>query len=98
MRPVGLIAPRPKEPKSAPELTHPNAEPVSAAMLLECEEGIPWADWQAAELNRLFQELGATGQPGRITAATVRHAEAGRELVDSVATTEQSMSRAEATD
>jgi hypothetical protein len=35
-------------------------------------EGIPWAEWKAAALNRLFQEQGATGKPGRITAATVR--------------------------
>jgi len=37
--------------------------------------GIPWAEWKAAALNRLFREQGATGQPGRITAATVRHRE-----------------------
>jgi hypothetical protein len=35
----------------------------------------PWAEWKAAALNRLFQEQGVTGQPGRITAATVRHGE-----------------------
>lgn len=34
-----------------------------------------WAEWKAAALNRLFQEQGATGKPGRITAATVRHGE-----------------------
>jgi hypothetical protein len=38
-------------------------------------KGIPWAEWKAAALNRLFQEQGATGTPGRITAATVRHGE-----------------------
>jgi hypothetical protein len=38
-------------------------------------KGIPWAEWKAAELNRLFREQGATGEPGRITAATVRHGE-----------------------
>jgi hypothetical protein len=37
--------------------------------------GIPWAEWKAATLNRLFQEQGITGQPGRITAATVRNGE-----------------------
>ncbi len=37
------------------------------------EVGIPWEEWQARTLNRLFQEQGVTGQPGRITAATVRH-------------------------
>jgi hypothetical protein len=35
--------------------------------------GMPWAEWKAVELNRLFQEQGASGQPGRITAATIRH-------------------------
>lgn len=38
-------------------------------------EGTPWAVWKAGELNRLFQEQGVTGQPGRITAATVRDGE-----------------------
>jgi hypothetical protein len=40
-----------------------------------CSKGIPWAEWKAAALNRLFQEQGVTGKPGRITAATVRHGE-----------------------
>ncbi len=58
---------------------HP-AEPwkVRDRMLNEmgwCSKGIPWAEWKAAALNRLFQEHGATGKPGRITAATVRHSE-----------------------
>jgi hypothetical protein len=38
-------------------------------------KGIPWADWKAAALNRLFQEQGATGKTGRISAATVHHGE-----------------------
>ena len=37
--------------------------------------GIPWAEWKAAALNALFQEQGVTGQPGRITAATIQHGE-----------------------
>ncbi len=58
---------------------HP-AEPwkVRDRMLSEmgwCSKGIPWAEWKAAALNRLFQEQGVTGKPGRITAATVRHGE-----------------------
>jgi hypothetical protein len=40
-----------------------------------CSKGIAWAEWKAAALNRLFQEQGVTGKPGRITAATVRHGE-----------------------
>jgi len=38
-------------------------------------EGTPWAAWFAAELNQIFREHGATGQSGRLTAATVRHGE-----------------------
>jgi len=44
----------------------------------EHERGVPWCEWKAAALNRLFQEQGVTGQPGRITASTVRHGEAIR--------------------
>jgi len=39
---------------------------------------ISWAEWYASEMNRLFQEHGATGQPGRIRAETVRHGETAR--------------------
>ena len=58
---------------------HP-AEPwkVRDRMLNEmgwCSKGTPWAEWKAAALNRLFQEQGVTGKPGRITAATIRHGE-----------------------
>ena len=37
--------------------------------------GTVWVEWKAENLNRLFQEQGVTGQPGRITADTVRHGE-----------------------
>jgi hypothetical protein len=40
-----------------------------------CTKGTPWAEWKAANLNRLFRDSGAMGQPGRITAETVRHGE-----------------------
>jgi hypothetical protein len=40
-----------------------------------CSKAMDWAEWKAAALNRLFQEQGTTGKPGRITAATVRHGE-----------------------
>ena len=33
--------------------------------------GIPYAEWKAQELNRIFLERGAMGKPGEITAATV---------------------------
>lgn len=48
------------------------------ALATEIEErstSLPWAEWKAAYLNRLFQEQGVTKLPGRITAATVRHGE-----------------------
>ena len=35
--------------------------------------GLERAVWKAAALNRLFQEQGTIGEPGRLTAATVRH-------------------------
>lgn len=38
-----------------------------------CSQAGSWAEWKAAALNRLFQQQGVTGRPGRITAATVRH-------------------------
>jgi hypothetical protein len=36
------------------------------------------AEWQAQILNQFFKEQGVTGEPGRITAATVRHGERKR--------------------
>jgi len=47
------------------------SEPVKA----RDPQGTPWAEWKAAALNRLFHDLGLTGQSGRITATTVRHGE-----------------------
>jgi putative DNA primase/helicase len=39
------------------------------------EWGMPIAEWKAGELNRLFRDQGVSGQPGAITAETVRHGE-----------------------
>ena len=36
---------------------------------------IPWAEWKARELNRVFHEQGRLADMSRITAATVRHGE-----------------------
>jgi hypothetical protein len=36
-------------------------------------EGVPWATWQAASLNRLFEQQGVRGEPGKIKPETVRH-------------------------
>jgi hypothetical protein len=35
--------------------------------------GIPWAEWRTQSLNKLFQKQGVIKEPGKITAATVRH-------------------------
>jgi hypothetical protein len=37
--------------------------------------GVPWPDWQAAKLNRTFEDLGVTGKPSRITPKTVSDGE-----------------------
>ena len=36
---------------------------------------IPYAEWKAREINRIFHEHGKAGSVSRITAATVRHGE-----------------------
>jgi hypothetical protein len=41
-------------------------------------DGIPWEEWKARSLNRLFLEQGVLGESGRITAATVRDGERRR--------------------
>jgi hypothetical protein len=41
----------------------------------EAMEGISPEEWKARALNRLFEQQGLTGQPAKITAATVRHGE-----------------------
>jgi hypothetical protein len=40
-------------------------------------EPVPWARYQAERLNKLFEEQGVLGQPGKISATTVRHGERG---------------------
>jgi len=62
------------------------------------EPCIPLTDWKASALNQLFRELGVTGQPGRITAATVQHSQVSDGRVDSAGTDEQPMSRGEVTE
>jgi hypothetical protein len=54
---------------------------IEAAPDLSPDEGksATWAEWKASMLNKLFLEQGVTGQPGKITAATVRHGERVRE-------------------
>jgi hypothetical protein len=72
-----------------------NAGSVELAVS-DADRGIPWAEWKASALNKLFKEQGVTGQPGRITAVTIRHSESVRERVDCGPKHEQLMSRAEA--
>jgi len=60
------------------ERTTAPAAPVRGATHGETGDpwkGIPWADWKAAMLNRLFQKQGVIGEPARITVATVQHGE-----------------------
>lgn len=71
------VAPRIADSAKLPE--HPgapaqlNAEKDSAVASAQREEGVPWAEWKAAELTRLFQEQGVAGLPSRISAATIIH-------------------------
>jgi hypothetical protein len=44
-------------------------------LISDVGNGIAWAEWKAAALNRLCQEYGTTGSPSRITVDTVRHGE-----------------------
>jgi hypothetical protein len=41
-----------------------------------------WDEWKAAALNRLFELQGVLGEPGRITAATVRHGRLQEHLLE----------------
>jgi hypothetical protein len=71
----------PGEPVPANVLAAMEQEPnqpwvVRDRMLAEMNwspAGIPWAEWKAQSLNKLFQDQGALGQPAKITAAVVRH-------------------------
>jgi hypothetical protein len=51
--------------------TKPAIEPPAEAPAMFKD----WPAWKAAMLNELFRQQGVTGQPGRITAETVRHGE-----------------------
>jgi hypothetical protein len=62
----------------------PKIETTRGAPLVDCaappERPMSWSEWKAAALNRLFREYGTSGQPGRITAETVRHGECMEQL------------------
>jgi len=57
------------------------AVPLSVLKAMEREPESPWTvrdrmpESNAARLNRLFQEQGTSGRPGRITAATIQNGE-----------------------
>jgi hypothetical protein len=55
-----------KPPRAEP----PNPPKPPAA---DPESGIPYCQWRANQLNRLFAEHGTLKQPARITAQTVEH-------------------------
>jgi hypothetical protein len=58
------------------------SRPERVGLQVDCglaDEGVmSWAAWRAAALNCLFLDLGRTGQPGQITADTIRHGERAR--------------------
>jgi hypothetical protein len=58
----------------AAEVGRRSGDPEAARRLVWMD----WYEWKAQSLNKLFLEQGATGEPGRITAATVKHGERGR--------------------
>jgi hypothetical protein len=66
----------------SPEIDAETEQARSARRMLNemswYSKGIAWADWKACALNRLFQEQGTSGQPGKITAASVCHGERKR--------------------
>ena len=71
-----MEAPDPIEDCGPMEGTHPwKVRDRVPSEMDRCSEGTAWAQWKAAALNKLFQEQGVTGKPGRITAATVQHGE-----------------------
>ena len=53
----------------------PKANESAVDLATRNERVMSWAEWKAGALNQLFLELGNTGQPGRITAHTIRHGE-----------------------
>ena len=69
------VPPLEQWPESLRDLADERAAGSGEPEATRSEVWLSWAEWKARELNRLFQEQGVTGQPGRITAATVRHGE-----------------------
>lgn len=66
------IPPAQAWPESLRELAEERATVSANPDAARKEVWISWCEWKARELNRLFLDQGVTGQPGRITAETVR--------------------------
>ena len=64
-----------------PEIGAPGSAMQCPAESEDEPVGVPWAEWKAAGLNRLFQQQGLTGELGRITPATVRDGERKERVV-----------------
>jgi hypothetical protein len=76
--PVTEVPPVNEWPQSLSELAAEVGQRSGNTEVARREVWVDWCEWKAAALNRLFQEQGTSGQPGRITAATVRHGERKR--------------------
>ena len=59
--------------RAHPTTTRRGAPSFSRKPEPDPERGIPWAEWKADQLNRLFEEQGVLKQRAKITAATVKH-------------------------
>jgi hypothetical protein len=68
----GTIPPAEAWPESLAELANERAAQSGDLEAARKEVWISWCEWKARALNRLFLEHGLTGEPGRITAETVR--------------------------
>ena len=62
------IPPAARWPQSLSELAAEVGQRSGDTEAARREVWIDWCEWKAAALNRLFQEQGTSGEPGRITA------------------------------
>lgn len=62
--------------------TVPSKPAIAVAGFVDEDRGVPWADWEAAALKRLFIEIGSSRQTSHITAVTVRHGESQRQSIE----------------
>jgi hypothetical protein len=77
MRAYKAVCCIPKPSQNSRRDPHVGVRPELAGTKLsnDFDSGVPWPEWKARSLNRLFLVQGARGKPGRITAATVEHGE-----------------------